>query len=463
MPLLLFSQQSGFWYPKNKIQASLIDSAFSPLNKREFIIYYRNNSTCNACQLFVENLPINIKTELLFYSPEQNTITNVKDSIICSVEQLKSAFNLILGSNAVDHIIKVNIDLRIVKITPFFENRNYKTIQNLMDNHLELLKPNITVDKKIVFTSAIVTQEKLVALAVDGQIYAKLKDSIRTFKSIYKTPSYNTFIDILPLEVSKHLIRDDNAIKSYINNPVHVVHLFGADTLPSIVYQVDGIEKHGDTLTEMSFYFVEFHSSTLGSKIYLIDDVNKSSYFRVIPMIYSESEKHNMFIMGNYEVIRKTKGKFPLFTKYKRSNTNKLRSKPIRYIPIRTLQSIQRQTGGFLQIHKLLNDVVFYEYGGVILTKNNKIVVPLIIQSILNSTDYKFCKLKSVTRGANGYKTVYAIGYTLIEIDYDESFQVVSLNCTNMYPFWDPSYIYNNLLFLGTDQLIRLGKYHTFN
>ena len=98
----LGAQPAKVWYPSNAEQKSQFDSAFSTIQVIDFVVYYQNRNSCNACTLFNKYLPQSLRQSLLLYDPVSHQIRSIQDSLIASNKFLNSTIKNIIRKSLKD-------------------------------------------------------------------------------------------------------------------------------------------------------------------------------------------------------------------------------------------------------------------------------------------------------------------------------------------------------------------------
>jgi len=457
-PFFLYSQNKNYWYPNNESQLTDFDSAFSNFAIDNFVLYYRNESTCSSCELFQKYFPKQLGDHFFYYNVTYNRIEDIRDSVINSNKFLKPTIQNVIGFNSGEYLLKINKELRVVTITPFSTNRNYEVISKLLSDRIVTVpQKEMKVSKKVIFTSSISANGELFALSTSNKIYSTLNDEIVESKNVFPQPTYLELIESLPHNLKFNLITDSNdaRFKEFIKFPIQINKLFNRDTVFGVVYQLNCLESRHDTLTELAYFFIQTNSRP----IFLLSSNSNNSQILAVPSIYISLTSDNHLIVGNLLNSEVNYKSFPLLTIYKFNKKNKFSGiKNTKYLSQNLYEKLQSGTNSFFQIFKIIDENIFFEYGGVILTKNHKLIVPEILTFMLKNSQYQFCKLKSLVQTATGYRTLYSIGYTMVEIEFNSKFEVVNVDFFSLKPYWDPSHIVNNEFFLGNNFETKKGK-----
>jgi len=459
VPMFLFSQSKNYWYPNNESQLSDFDSAFSNFEIDNFVLYYRNESTCSSCEMFQKYFPKQLGDRFFYFNVTYNRIEDIKDSVINSNKFLKPTIQNIIGFNTGEYLLKINKELRLVSIIPFSSNRNYDVIFKLLSDRVVInSQKEINVSKKVIFTSVISSNGELFALSTSNNIYSSINNELVDNQCIFPRPTEKVFIERLPENYTLNLIKDtsDSRFKEFVKSPIQVVKIFEKDSIYGVVYQITCLESKNDTITELAYYFIQSNHQPLS---FLRINSNNSNTLAV-PTLFTELTNNNHLMVGNLLTSENSKKKFPLLTIYEFNNKNEIQPiKNIKFVSINLYDTLKFKTNSFFQIFKILDENIFFEYGGVILTKNHKLIVPEILTFTLKNSQYQFCKLKSLVQTATGYRTLYSIGYSMVEIEFNSKFEVVNVDFFSLKPYWDPSHLVNNEFFLGNNFEIKKGKF----
>jgi len=459
VPMFLFSQSKNYWYPNNESQLSDFDSAFSNFEIDNFVLYYRNESTCSSCEMFQKYFPKQLGDRFFYFNVTYNRIEDIKDSVINSNKFLKPTIQNIIGFNTGEYLLKINKELRLVSIIPFSSNRNYDVIFKLLSDRVVInSQKEINVSKKVIFTSVISSNGELFALSTSNNIYSSINNELVDNQCIFPRPTEKVFIERLPENYTLNLIKDtsDSRFKEFVKSPIQVVKIFEKDSIYGVVYQITCLESKNDTITELAYYFIQSNHQPLS---FLRINSNNSNTLAV-PTLFTELTNNNHLMLGNLLTSENSKKKFPLLTIYEFNNKNEIQPiKNIKFVSINLYDTLKFKTNSFFQIFKILDENIFFEYGGVILTKNHKLIVPEILTFTLKNSQYQFCKLKSLVQTATGYRTLYSIGYSMVEIEFNSKFEVVNVDFFSLKPYWDPSHLVNNEFFLGNNFEIKKGKF----
>lgn len=454
----LGAQPAKVWYPSNAEQKSQFDSAFSTIQAIDFVVYYQNRNSCNACTLFNKYLPQSLRQSLLLYDPVSHQIRSIQDSLIASNKFLNSTIKNITRNQSEDFLIKINKELRIATVTPFTINRNYQTIENLLKNPVIISNSINKIQNHLSFLSTTNIDNTLFALSTGNEIMSHSQDGITMQAFPYPLPSYLDFIQKLPIEISKDLIKDlnDKEIKEYIETPIQIVQLFGRDSLSGVIYQINCLKKHNDTSVLLGYYFVQYED-----KLIYIPDIHLKSYLNLAPMLYSNRTINgDKLTIGNYINTEIPAKNVPLFTEIEFSKNNRMEFEYTMYIPKLLYNQIFESTKGFMHIHQNIENTIFFEYGGVILTAKNKLIVPQILTACLQNSNYQYCKLIYVNQHqSKSYRAIYSLGYSLVDIVFDNTFEIAQLQFYSIKPYWNPSHINNGLFFMGNHSELRLGRF----
>ncbi len=458
VPMFLFSQSKNYWYPNNESQLTDFDSAFSNFEIDNFVLYYRNESICSSCEMFQKYFPKQLGDRFFYFNVTYNRIEDIKDSVINSNKFLKPTIQNIIGFNTGEYLLKINKELRLVSIIPFSSNRNYDVIFKLLSDRVVInSQKEINVSKKVIFTSAISANGELFALSTSNNIYSSINNEIIDNQCIFPQPKYKDFIERIPKNYTLNLIKDtsDSLFKEFVKSPIQVVKIFEKDSIYGIVYQITCLESKNDTITELAYYFIQTNHQSLS--FFRINSNNSNTL--AVPALFTELTNNNHLMVGNLLTSENSKKKFPLLTMYKFNKKNEIQPiKNIKFVSMNLYDTLKFKTTGFFQIFKIIDENIFFEYGGVILTKNHNLIVPEILTFALKNSQYQFCKLKSLVQTATGYSTLYSIGYSMVEIELNSKFEVVNVDFFSLKPYWDPSHIVNNEFFLGNNFETKKGK-----
>ncbi len=453
------AQSAKVWYPSNAEQKSHFDSAFSTIQSIDFVIYYQNRNSCNSCTLFNKYLPQSLSQSLLLYDPVSHQIRYNNDTLIVSNKFLKNTINNIISNQSEDFLIKINKELRIATFTPFSINRNYQTIETLLKNPVILSNSTNKIQNNLSFLSTTNIDNTLFALSTMNQIISHSQDGITMQAFPYPLPSYLDFIQKLPIEISNDLIKDLNnkEIKDYIETPIQIIQLFGMDSLSGVLYQVNCLKKHNDTSVLLGYYFVQYED-----KLTYIPDIHLKSNLDLAPMLYTNRTINcDKLTVGNYINMEIPAKKVPLFTEIEFTKNNRFKVHYTRYVPNLLYNQIFESTKGFMHIHRNIENTIFFEYGGVILTARNKIIIPKILSACLQNSNYQYCKLIYVNHHqSKSYRAIYSLGYSLVDIVFNSNFEVDQVQFYSIKPYWNPSHINNGLFFMGNHSELRLGRFN---
>ena len=461
-PISLFSNSSTIWYPFDRDASNLFDSAFKDIQGDDFVIYLKTNNRCDGCVFFTSNIPSSIVEKLIYYNPEYGKFRSSNDSILSSNKYINKIMKLIHNDSPDDCLMKINKDLRLVKIVPFSKDRNYQTIQNLINGQVSISKNRSTTAAKLTFMCNTNRNGQLLALAEDGNLFVKMGDSFSIRNDLVKVPNYLGLIDLLPVDLSRNLIKDKKIVNQFFQDPVKLIRIFDQGHIQCNIFEMNCIEKTGETLTGLGFYFLEITENE-SSTILLLRNSNQANKFSIAPFLFAEYNESIGFTTGNFFTGEDVKGRMPLFTEYKIKNKKVAKIRLKHNVPLELINDISKRTFKMFNVFKSIDGCIFFEYGGVVLNRNNKIIVPEIVKAIMNNSQYKLCKMKYLEKINNQYKMVYSIGYTLIEVLCDSDFNLIDLKANNIKPYFDPSHIVDGNIIMGNEKELVLGVYRIEN
>lgn len=462
IPIGLFSNSSTIWYPLDRNASSLFDSAFKDIQGDDFVIYLKNNNRCDGCVFFTSNIPSSIAKKIIYYNPEHSKFRSSNDSILSSNLYINKIMKLIHNDLPDDCLMKINKDLRLVKIVPFSKDRNYQTIQNLINGQISISENRSITATKLTFLCHTNRNGQLLALTEDGNLFVKIGDSVALRNDLVKVPNYLDLIDLLPVDLSRNLIKDKKIINQFFQDPVKLIRIFDQGHVKCNIFAMNCIEKTGETLTGLGFYFLEITKNE-SSKILFLQNSNQAKNFTIAPFLFAELNESIGFTIGNFFTEEDGKGKMPLFTQYKIKDSKVAQIRLKRDVSLVLINDIAKRTFKMFNIFRSIDGCVFFEYGGVILNRNNKIIVPEIVKAVMNNSQYKLCKMKYFEKINNQYKMVYSIGYTLIEVLCDSDFNLIDLKANNIKPYFDPSHIVDGNIIMGNEKELVLGEYRMEN
>ena len=183
----------------------------------------------------------------------------------------------------------------------------------------------------------------------------------------------------------------------------------------------------------------------------------------IAPFLFAEYNESIGFTTGNFFTGEDVKGRMPLFTEYKIKNKKVAKIRLKHNVPLELINDISKRTFKMFNVFKSIDGCIFFEYGGVVLNRNNKIIVPEILKAIMNNSQFKLCKMKYLEKINDQYKMVYSIGYTLIEVLFDSDFNLIDLKANNIKPYFDPSHIVDGNIIMGNEKELVLGVYRIEN